>query len=561
MRGEPVVVLLSAMAVAAAMRERLPALSVDAAALVAVAVCAALLDVRRGGAQNSAFGFRKGAGSGLSLGLTTVPCTLVAVLLSAPHGSAEDARLVRALLHASLASSSAVLYALARGSLNVRAAPFAQARVALVASALAALVFPATPTPLVLGASVATEPVVRLLLSRLRGSFSLGEAATVAQAAALLAVDVGLLLGCRGGALDGGALCARHDVVLVVAEVGLACALLLGPWLAAALAAADAHAARGGRARTRGVGGDEEGGAVVYAALGAFLVLVLYPALRVALGAPPVDWLCSFLLARPVRLALLGYWLALAAAGTALISAVRTRMPLILVRKLYHALAVLLFLPAMLVELQLMRLAFAVAIALLLALEYVRVARAPPLARPLSAFLRRYTDARDAGPLITTHIYLLLGCALPVLATPSAAPSIGQTAQPAVVLPPMAGILALGVGDSMASYVGVRFGRTRWPGTAKTVEGTAAAVGAIVVGAGALCAASAAVAPARGDRGDDASAALGVLGATIATCVLEAVTDQIDNLFLPLHYFCALRVALGAPVYGGVEARMSRPGE
>jgi hypothetical protein len=38
----------------------------------------------------------------------------------------------------------------------------------------------------------------------------------------------------------------------------------------------------------------------------------------------------------------------------------------------------------------------------------------------------------------------------------------------------------------------------------------------------------------------------GVLAATVSTCVLEAVTEQIDNLFLPLHFFVALRVALGS---------------
>ena len=41
---------------------------------------------------------------------------------------------------------------------------------------------------------------------------------------------------------------------------------------------------------------------------------------------------------------------------------------------------------------------------------------------------------------------------------------------------PLAGLLVLGVGDAIASVVGVLVGRTRWPGTRKTVEGSTAAL-------------------------------------------------------------------------------------
>lgn len=537
--GEAGVVLLSALALAGALAARMPRLALDAAVLAAFALCAALLDARGRDVRNAAFGFRRGARQGLSLGLTAVPCALAAVLLSAQHKPASDTTCVRCFFHASLASSAVLLASVCARSLDSRAHGRAHVQSVLLVAAAARTAFGETPALLLLAASAAAEPVLRLLLARLPGCFSLGEAAALAQGVSLLAVDVALLLGCARRGEGGGPLCgAGRDVVLVVAEVGLLCALLLGPWLRGACAAAAAAAPRGcdGAASA----------AAVYPALLAFLPLVLYPALHAALGLGPLGWLLRFLRGRSVRLALLAYWSLLAAAGTAAIGALRGAMPLIVVRKLYHALAVLLFLPGVLLEQQLMRLAFAVAISLFLTLEYLRIARAPLLARPLGAFLARYTDARDAGPLITTHIYLLLGCALPVLGTPSSAPWLGQTAQPSAVLPPMAGILALGVGDSVASYVGTRLGRTRWPGTAKTVEGTAAAVGAIVVGAVALCAAAGAVAPAPAAR-LTGGVLLRILGATVATCVLEALTDQIDNLFLPLHFFCALRVALGPP--------------
>ena len=34
---------------------------------------------------------------------------------------------------------------------------------------------------------------------------------------------------------------------------------------------------------------------------------------------------------------------------------------------------------------------------------------------------------------------------------------------------------------------------------------------------------------------------------TVLSCVLEACTSQIDNLFLPLHYYACLRI-FGSPL-------------
>ncbi|KAJ1638830.1 hypothetical protein T492DRAFT_857737 [Pavlovales sp. CCMP2436] len=542
---EPAVVLASAGAVAWALRARVPRTAAESAALAALALCAAVLD-RRCAVCNARFGFRKASRTGLSLGLMTVPCTLVAVLLSAQHAPGADLPLVRCFLHAALGCSTMLALSAWLRALDAPARPLQLGNRAMLVTLGSQLLFPETPAVLVLCATLAVEPTLRLLLARLPSCFTLGEAAALAQAGTLLAVDGALIIGC-GSSAAGRAdrpLCVSRDRVLAVAEVGLCCAVLLGPWLAAARAAAAAVLGRPLPPSRRAP--------VVFAAMGTFFALVLYPALCAVLHPEgPLAWLLRLLGERPVRVAILAYWLVLTIGAIALIGRVRTRMPLIIVRKLYHFLAVLLFIPAMLVEKQLMRIAFAGALSLFLALEYVRMAGADPLARLLVEFLARYTDARDAGPLITTHIYLLLGCALPVLFTPSSAPWVDSTSSPSAVLPPMAGILALGVGDSMASYVGTRFGRTRWPGTAKTAEGTAAAVAAILVGACVLCRASAALAPAEPVSALSAGVIARILAATVSTCVLEAVTEQIDNLFLPLHFFCMLRVALGLAQGGG----------
>jgi hypothetical protein len=60
------------------------------------------------------------------------------------------------------------------------------------------------------------------------------------------------------------------------------------------------------------------------------------------------------------------------------------------------------------------------------------------------SFYSHFLDDRDLGGLVVTHIYLLLGCAMPLWAA-ALAPS---GANPAM---PFAGLLVLGVGDAAVS--------------------------------------------------------------------------------------------------------------
>ena len=58
------------------------------------------------------------------------------------------------------------------------------------------------------------------------------------------------------------------------------------------------------------------------------------------------------------------------------------------------------------------------AFGVLCVLELCRFARVAPhyISRPLDVYMSVYRDARDSGPLIVTHLYLLVGCALPLWA-------------------------------------------------------------------------------------------------------------------------------------------------
>lgn len=48
------------------------------------------------------------------------------------------------------------------------------------------------------------------------------------------------------------------------------------------------------------------------------------------------------------------------------------------------------------------------------ALQYVRLSWIPPLGQVIQSALITFVDEKDAGPLILTHLYLLLGCAVPL---------------------------------------------------------------------------------------------------------------------------------------------------
>lgn len=61
--------------------------------------------------------------------------------------------------------------------------------------------------------------------------------------------------------------------------------------------------------------------------------------------------------------------------------------------------------------------------------------------------LQVYLDSRDAGYVVLTHTYLLLGCALPVWLHTSAA-DVMSDGRCASALPGLAGILMLGIGDA-----------------------------------------------------------------------------------------------------------------
>ncbi|KAL6219873.1 hypothetical protein ACLB2K_007632 [Fragaria x ananassa] len=171
-------------------------------------------------------------------------------------------------------------------------------------------------------------------------------------------------------------------------------------------------------------------------------------------------------------------------------------------------------------------LAFGAALAVFLALEIVRVWRIWPLGQFVHKFMSAFTDHRDSDLLIVSHFSLLLGCALPIWL------SSGNNDRP---LSPFSGILSLGIGDTMASVVGHKYGVLRWSKTGKkTIEGTAAGITSVLAACSVLL-------PLLASTGYIVTEHwISILVAVTVSGLLEAYTAQLDNAFIPLVFYSLL---------------------
>jgi len=91
------------------------------------------------------------------------------------------------------------------------------------------------------------------------------------------------------------------------------------------------------------------------------------------------------------------------------------------------------------------------------------VRQIPPLGARIESVFERFRDEKDIGFLTLTHIYLLIGCSLPLWLTPSQ--STGNTLLIA------SGVITVGFGDTAAAVVGSLYGRHRWKGSKRHTKG------------------------------------------------------------------------------------------
>ncbi|CAG7849583.1 Dolichol kinase sec59 [Serendipita indica DSM 11827] len=202
--------------------------------------------------------------------------------------------------------------------------------------------------------------------------------------------------------------------------------------------------------------------------------------------------------------------------ATDLLDAADRRVPTLSLnarRKSFHALAIFMFMPGIILDPAFTHFCLSAAFALFVFAEYIRYFALWPFGRILHIFLNEFIDSKDSGSAILSHFYLLTGFANSLwLEGPWR-------------LLEFTGALSLGIGDAMASIIGRRRGRTRWmDGNPKTVEGTLAFL-VSVLASNIVLRLVGVVEPFSLWRYTL------VLG---AGCLLEAVSNQNDNLTIPL---------------------------
>lgn len=157
---------------------------------------------------------------------------------------------------------------------------------------------------------------------------------------------------------------------------------------------------------------------------------------------------------------------------------------------------------------------------LLLFLQIMRLLHLPPLAQVLNKGFLAYVDEKDSHVAITP-IYLLTGCSLPLWLSP-----LPLDKTDLLVL--SAGVLSIGIGDTFASMLGSKIGKHKWSNSKKSIEGSIACFLSQLV----IILVYIYLEFIPWNR-----IFIGVIGTAVVT-IIEAKTDQVDNLILPLVQFC-----------------------
>lgn len=202
------------------------------------------------------------------------------------------------------------------------------------------------------------------------------------------------------------------------------------------------------------------------------------------------------------------------------------------IRKIFHILILLVFVPGLIYQCTFLFVASGVALAAFILLELMRIIRLEPFAETLQQAVKSFADEKDAGIVAMTPIYLLVGFSLPIWLHPC--PCDLTDAAGFELLPLMAGVISVGLGDTAASVIGSKFGHIHWPNSIKTIEGTIAAFVVQVVVLPLLIYL---------EFVQFSTLLIAKYTATVAiNSIVETFTDQVDNLVLPLLTFILLSV-------------------
>ncbi|KAK5122367.1 hypothetical protein LTR85_003951 [Meristemomyces frigidus] len=192
-----------------------------------------------------------------------------------------------------------------------------------------------------------------------------------------------------------------------------------------------------------------------------------------------------------VRLLLIAYWAIVLLVGLLAVFSLTAFVEVDTRRKVFHGVMVAMLVPSIFVDPCYGALALALVLAVFLLLEVIRAGQVPPLGNAIGRFVAPYVDGRDLrGPVVVSHIFLLIGCAVPLWFSLA---SIDREGEPPWIgwelagntreVAMIAGVVCVGMGDAAASLIGRRYGRHKWIWVGgKSLEGSAAFVAAVTIG-------------------------------------------------------------------------------
>jgi dolichol kinase len=189
------------------------------------------------------------------------------------------------------------------------------------------------------------------------------------------------------------------------------------------------------------------------------------------------------------RLVICAYCVGILLIGMATVLSLTAMVEVDTRRKIFHGMMVAMMLPTIFIDPTFIALALVLVLSLFLILDLLRASQLPPLSRPLAYFLTPYVDGRDLrGPVVISHIFLLIGCAVPLWLSLAGTSLSGEypwrgweasTRDSSMI----AGVICVGMGDAAASLIGRRYGRHKWIWSGgKSIEGSIAFAFAVSVG-------------------------------------------------------------------------------
>jgi dolichol kinase len=189
------------------------------------------------------------------------------------------------------------------------------------------------------------------------------------------------------------------------------------------------------------------------------------------------------------RLFISAYWVAILVVGLAIVFQLKNTYEVDTRRKVFHFMMVGMLLPATFIDPTFVALALSIVLAIFLILDLLRASQLPPLSKPIASFLAPYVDGRDfRGPVVISHIFLLIGCAIPLWLSLGSLPRTGSDYLAGWEIPTreismVSGVVCVGLGDAAASLIGRRFGHRKWLwGGGKSLEGSLAFTVAVFLG-------------------------------------------------------------------------------